>query len=169
MKTHISSRPWDSWTTTLEHQLFAAAPTAPEIPEGFGDKNATGGSYAHFPHSPSLNPTGKPLTVEAWITATQPEGVIVAGGGQAKGFALTLQGGQPAFHLRSESELVTVTGSKRIIGGWHHVAGVLGEDKTMKLYVDGQLAGEGESQGLISEDPAERMAARSGTRNANLR
>jgi hypothetical protein len=145
------------WTTTLEHQLFAAEPNPPEIPEGFGKKVAAGGSYAQFPNSPSLNPTGKPLTIEAWVTATKPQGVIVARGGPTEGFALTLQGGRPAFHVRSNAELATVGSQKRIIGGWHHVVGVLGEDKTMKLYVDGELAGEGEAKGLIAKDPAQAM------------
>ena len=146
------------WTTTLEHQLFAAEPNPPEIPAGFGKKaGAPGGSYAQFPKSPSLNPAGKPLTIEAWVTATKPQGVIVARGGPSEGFALTLQGGRPVFHVRADSELATVSGNKRIVGGWHHVAGVLAEDKTMQLYVDGELAGEGEAKGLIAKDPAQAM------------
>lgn len=147
------------WTTTLEHQLFAAEPDPPEIPEGFGKKKAAiqGGSYAQFPKSPTLNPAGKPLTIEAWVTSTKPQGVIVARGGPAEGFALSLQGGRPAFHIRSKGELVTVSGKKRIVGGWHHVVGVLSEDKAMKLYVDGELAGEGKAKDLIASDPAQAM------------
>jgi outer membrane protein assembly factor BamB len=145
------------WTTTLEHQLFAAEPNPPEIPEGFGKKAAAGGSYAQFPNSLSLNPTGKPLTIEAWMTSTKPQGVIVARGGPTEGFALTLQGGRPTFHIRSDSKLATISGNKRVVGGWHHIAGVLHEDKTMKLYVDGQLVGQGEAKGLIAKDPAQAM------------
>ncbi len=143
------------WTTTLEHQLFAAEPNPPEIPEGFGKKSTVGGSMAQFGKPAGLNPTGKPITVEAWITATKPQGVIIARGGPAEGFALVLQGGRPAFLVRSDSRLATVTANKRIVGGWHHVAGVLDEDKSMKLYVDGELVGEGKSKGLISKDPAQ--------------
>lgn len=146
------------WTTTLEHQLFAAEPNPPEIPENFGKKKAAlSGSYAQFPNSPTLNPAGKPLTVEAWATSTKPQGVIVARGGPAEGFSLTLQGGRPAFHVRSNGDLVTITGNKRIIGGWHHVAGVLDKDKSMKLYVDGELAAEGKASDLIAKDPAQPM------------
>ncbi len=146
------------WTTTLEHQLFAAEPNPPEIPENFGKQAAApGGSYAQFPKSPSLNPAGKPLTIEAWVTSTKPQGVIVARGGPAEGFSLSLQAGRPAFHIRSDGELTTVSGNKRIVGGWHHVVGVLGEDKVMKLYVDGELSGEGKAKGLIAKDPAQQM------------
>jgi outer membrane protein assembly factor BamB len=143
------------WTTTLEHQLFAADPNPPEIPENFGKQSAVGGTVAEFGAPKTLDPTGKPLTVEAWVTATKPQGVIVARGGPAEGFALTLQGGRPAFLVRSNSELATVVGNTRIVGGWHHVAGVLDTDKSMKLYVDGELVGEGKAKGLISKDPAQ--------------
>ena len=51
----------------------------------------------------------------------------------------------------------TVQGKKRIIGGWHHVAGVLQEDLTMKLYVDGQMVGEGKATSLLKSDPAQAM------------
>jgi hypothetical protein len=144
------------WTTTLEHQLFAAEPDPPEIPEGFGKAPAAAeGSYAQFARSPSLDPTEKPITVEAWVTATRPQGVILARGGPAEGFALSLQDGRPQFDVRSGSQLTSVSGKKRIVGGWHHVAGVLDSDLTMKLYVDGELAGEGRANGLISKDPAQ--------------
>ncbi len=143
------------WTTTLEHQLFAAEPNPPEIPENLGKNSATDGSYASFGKPAGLNPTGKPLTVEAWVTATKPQGVIVARGGPAEGFALTLQGGRPAFLVRAEGELSTVAGNRRIVGGWHHVVGVLDTDKSMKLYVDGELAAEGKAKALIASDPAQ--------------
>jgi outer membrane protein assembly factor BamB len=144
------------WTTTLEHQLFAAEPMAPEIPEKFGKKKASG-SYIRFKNSPSLNPTGKPITVEAWATTTRPNGVIIARGGPAQGFALAVRNGRCEFHVRSDDVLNSLRGKKRIIGGWHHVVGVLGEDKAMRLYVDGELDAEGKASRLIGADPAQPM------------
>lgn len=149
------------WTTTLEHQLFAAEQNPPKIPESFTKKvrgkatKITPGTYADFGKPPGLNPTGQPLTVEAWVTTTKPNGVIVARGGPAQGFALILQGGKPAFLVRSNDQLSKVVGQKRIVGGWHHVAGVLGKDKSMSLYLDGELVGESKSSGLIASDPAQ--------------
>lgn len=144
------------WTTTLEHQLFAAPPEPPEIPDGF--LNRKGGSATaavSFGKPPALNPAGKPLTIEAWFTATKAQGTIVARGGPADGFALTLSNGQPEFHVRSKSRLKTIRGSKRLVGGWHHVAGVMNEDATMTLYVDGEAAAVGTAPGLISTDPVQ--------------
>jgi hypothetical protein len=146
------------WTTVLEHQLFSAEQNPPEIPKDFGKKRGTaaiGFPSASFPNSASLNPTGKPITVEAWVTSTKPQGVVIARGGPAAGFAITLKNGKPQFMVRSEAGLSTVSGPKRIVGGWHHVVGVLDEDKSMKLYVDGELAASGQSLGLIHTDPAQ--------------
>ena len=145
------------WTTTLEHQLFAAEPNPPEIPEGFGKKNTgtADGPMAMFGKPASLNPAGKPLTIEAWMTATAPQGVIAARGGPAQGFALVLKNGKPEFLIRADSKLTTISGPKRIIGGWHHIAGVLTRDRTMQLFVDGKLVGEGTSPSLLTSDPAQ--------------
>ncbi|TWU03644.1 outer membrane protein assembly factor BamB family protein [Neorhodopirellula pilleata] len=152
------------WTTVLEHQLFAADPNPPEIPEvqgGQGKGNGQGkgqqpsGSGISFSKSQSLNPLGKPITVEAWITSTQPQGVILARGGPTAGFALSLKDGKPEFHVRARRELSTVSGPKRIIGGWHHIVGVLDESKQMHLYVDGELAATGIANELLDTDPVQ--------------
>lgn len=145
------------WTTTLEHQLFAADPNPPEIPKDFGKGAAGAGAFAQFPKSSSLDPTAKPITVEAWVTVTKPGGVIIARGGPTQGFALHLKQGRPIFAIRADSELTEISGEKRIVGGWHHVVGVLGADKSMKLYVDGELAAEGTASGLLAGDPAQAM------------
>jgi hypothetical protein len=152
------------WTTTMERQLYSAAPEPPQVPDGFaksqqaaGKKQGAGeeGQFAQFAKAPALDPTGKPITVEAWMTATAPNGVIVARGGPVDGFALSLETGKPVFQVRSANQLFTVTGSKRIVGGWHHVVGVLGADRTLKLYVDGELVGEGQAAAFVSKDPAQ--------------
>lgn len=147
------------WTTTMERQLYSAAPEPPEIPDGFirqnNAGNANANSFAQFQGSPSLNPAGKAITVEAWMTATNPNGVIIARGGSAEGFALTLETGKPTFHVRSAGTASVVSGPKRIVGGWHHVVGVLTADKEMRLYVDGERVGEGKASGLLTGDPAQ--------------
>ena len=145
------------WTTTLEHQLFAADPNPPEIPEDFGKGGGAGndGQFARFPKSPSLDPSNKPLTIEAWVTTTRPNGVIVARGGPTIGFALVLQDGQPVFVHRTANELKELKADKRIVGGWHHVVGMLTADKQMRLYVDGQRLATDTAQEFINGDPAQ--------------
>jgi outer membrane protein assembly factor BamB len=158
------------WTTTLEHQLFAASTEAPEVPEdrrklpGGNRQQARAASQqstvdlVQFSNVPATDPTGKPLTVEAWINATRPDGVIIARGGPAEGWALTLESGKPAFHIRAKSQLTTVRGPRRIVGEWHHVAGVLTADKKLKVYVDGKKAAEVDAPSLLTTDPKQPMA-----------
>ncbi len=147
------------WTTTLEHQLFAAEPNPPEIPATISKPGAPAEDVvgALFPKTPSLNPADKPITVEAWMTTTQPNGVVIARGGPTEGFALSIQNGVPRFHIRVGGNLTTASAKQRVIGGWHHLVGVLGEDKSMKLYVDGELAGEATAPSLLARDPAQGM------------
>ncbi|WP_158222609.1 PQQ-binding-like beta-propeller repeat protein [Rhodopirellula sp. MGV] len=145
------------WTTVLEHQLFAAEQNPPEIPEDFGRKQGGGASVpsASFPKTASLNPEGKPITVEAWVTTVRPQGVVIARGGPTEGFAIALKGGKPEFHVRVKKALTTITAPKRIIGGWHHLVGVLESDGKMKLYVDGERVSEGDAGGTLASDPAQ--------------
>ena len=146
------------WTTVLEHQLFAAEQNPPEIPKASRAPRRAPqpvGPSVSFPMTPSQNPTGKPITVEAWMTTTNPNGVVVARGGPAEGFAIALKNGRPEFHVRAKSNLTTVTGPKRIVGGWHHLVGVLGPDGSMRLYVDGNRVAEGKSPQLLASDPVQ--------------
>lgn len=148
------------WTTTLEHQLFAASPEPPEIPDGFlkkgkGKSPAGASSVVTFGKPPGLDPKGKAVTVEAWVTSTKPNGTIIARGGPTDGFALTLSGGQPCFHVRSALKLKTLKAKKRIIGGWHHVVGVLTADSKMRLYVDGEKVATGDAPGLLASNPVQ--------------
>ncbi|WP_413433142.1 PQQ-binding-like beta-propeller repeat protein [Crateriforma spongiae] len=143
------------WTTVLEHQLFAAEPNPPKIPENLGKPSGPNGPTVSVPMSPSIQPQQQPITVEAWFTTTKPNGVIVAHGGPSEGYALSVRNGRPEFLIRSNNKLNQVSADKRAVGGWHHVVGVLDTDRSMKIYLDGRLAGEGVANGLISKKPAQ--------------
>ncbi len=152
------------WTTPLEHQLFSAsreaagdAPVAPAAAAG-GRKKVKGaddGATVSFEKTDSLDPSKKPLTLEAWVKADAPAGVIVAHGGPTNGYALTIAGRKPSFHVRSNNDLASATADVRLPDGWSHLAGVLSADKSLKLYVNGRLAGKGAAKNLIATNPAQ--------------
>jgi outer membrane protein assembly factor BamB len=163
------------WTTTMEHQLFAASKEPPDVvpnlaegqPKGKakgkgkqaaskGDKPAAPTPPAvKFNDSPKLDPSNKPLTVEAWVQPEAPNGVIVCHGAHANGFALTLQEGRPAFSVRVDKQEASAQAARPLDPGWHHLAGALTEDKKLRLYVDGQLAAETKAPGLIPKKTAQ--------------
>ena len=144
------------WTTTIEHQLFSADKKAPEVKAAAATKRGakgSGGPMVEFDITKSLDPTGRPLAVEAWVSSAKKTGVVLARGGPAEGFALYLNQGRPHFAVRAASELVTVSGKKAIDGHWTHLVGVLNDKKEMQLYVNGDLVASGKSKGFIKSDP----------------
>jgi outer membrane protein assembly factor BamB len=96
------------WTTTIEHQLFAASRKAPDgaltsvsvldkSGRRSGGNNKSGGSVLRFNSAKSITPVGKPLGVEAWVKMTGKNGVILAHGGPSEGYAFVVRGSKPRF------------------------------------------------------------------------
>ena len=144
------------WTTPLEHHLFSSDKIPPKI-EAAARRGGQGGSRIRVAKTESLNPAGKAIAVEAWVRAEKSDGVILARGGPAHGYALTLRGGKAQFAVRISDALAAVTSPKVVGGDWAHVAGVLTADKELKLFVNGTLAASGKAPGLIASDPAQAM------------
>jgi len=147
------------WTTPIEHQLFAADKSPPELPSRRTGPSttSTGPSLIRVEKSSSLNPAGKPLTVEAWVNAEQPNGAILAHGGSNHGYALYLQNGQPRFIVRANGNLSSVSAKRKTVGQWVHLAGVLTADKELRIYVNGRLSASAKASGLLTANPAEAM------------
>ena len=139
------------WTTTLEHQLFSTSKEAPEVKKGA----AGGGSMVQVAKSQSLNPAGQAITAEAWANPDKNGGVVLAHGGPAIGYALSIEKGKPRFSVRFDSKLHSITGLKRVVKQWSHLVGVLTPEKQMRLYVNGKLVATGKAGGLIGKDPVQ--------------
>lgn len=144
------------WTTPLEHQLFSASRDA-AAPAPLVNQQGNGPETVKFDVTPSIDPTNKPLTVEAWVKPEGPGGVIVAHGGPEQGYALFVQNRKPTFAIRSGGELTEIQTPDRLKNGWHHLAGVVTQGKEMQLYVDGVLAASGKTSALISSEPKQKL------------
>ncbi len=146
------------WTTILEHQLFSAPKEAPQAPAPAANKRGKGkATFVNVANSKSLNPSNQEISAIAWATSDKPNGVILAHGGPADGYALFLRQGKPQFAVRSNNKLVTIGAAKKQQGKWFHVAGVLSEDKSMRLYVNGKLVATGKAPALVSQQPAQAL------------
>ncbi len=142
------------WTTPIEYHLFR---TSKELPTPEKPPRSIGGSCVAVENTASLNPAGKPLTVEAWVKAADGNGVVLARGGPAHGYALYLKDGKPQFAIRVSDEMHAVGAEQSVVGEWVHLAGVLTADKELQVYVNGKLAGSTEAAGFIASDPAQAM------------
>lgn len=146
------------WTTIMEHHLFAADKQAPKVdPRLLRRGRGKPTSQIAIKNSESLNPTGKPLTVEAWVKAEKPNGTVIARGANFNGYALIINKGVPGFLVRSKDKLSSVYGKQKIVNKWTHLAGCLTADKKLKLYVDGKLVAEAKAERLIAAEPLQGM------------
>ncbi len=146
------------WTTPIEHHLFADDMNTPRSSgqsAGRPRAKASAGPWVSIANSPSLDPTGKALAIEAWVNADKPDGVVIARGGPAEGYALIVRDGKPEFVVRANKKLSSVAAKQKVTGRWAHLAGVLTEDKKLKIYVDGKIAAEAQGSGLIASDPVQ--------------
>ncbi len=141
------------WTTPIEHQLFAADKISPPAEEPAADRH----SVVRVAKSASLNPAGKAITVAAWVKSIPPGGVLLAHGGNYRGYSLYLDDGLARFSVRSARKLKTAVAQTKITGRWAHVAGVLTEDKQLRIYVDGKLEGTAKAPGMVVRTPVEGM------------
>lgn len=146
------------WTTILEHQLFSTDKQAPESTQpAAGGRRGGGASMVKIEKNKSIDPTGKPLTVEAWINSKRSDGVVLAHGGPANGYALLIRAGKARWGVRSADEFVTIAGKDKIVGKWTHVTGVLHADKTMQLYINGKLEASAKATGLVAAEPIQSL------------
>ncbi|MDZ4685674.1 MAG: PQQ-binding-like beta-propeller repeat protein [Planctomycetaceae bacterium] len=158
------------WTTPLEHQLFAADRDAaakdviapqPNNPNAKKNKKnappAGNDDTVSFGMQPSFNPANKAFSVEAWVNPQAPGGVILAHGGPSNGYALVMTARKPAFVVRAANALAQVEASTRLKDGWNHVVGVLGNDKSIAIYVNGELAARGHAPELIPVEPKQSL------------
>ncbi|NQT14571.1 MAG: PQQ-binding-like beta-propeller repeat protein, partial [Planctomycetes bacterium] len=133
------------WSSVMECQLFAAAKPG-------GDRGAP--KAVHFKNSPSLDPTGKPLTIAAWVKTDKPDGTILVRGANLNGFALILTDGKPRMLVRTKNTTHDTTSDQPIGPGWTHVAGVLREDGRMEVYLGGKLTGATNDVPMLSANPS---------------
>ncbi len=143
------------WTTPLEYHLFATTKQPPAATQPA--RKPAKGSVVYVEKSPSQDPTGKPLAVEAWVKAKKPSGVILARGGPAHGYALILEKGHPSFVVRIDNDVCAVQAEEKVVGKWVHLAGVLTPEKKLEIYINGKLANTAKAKGFIVSDPHQPM------------
>jgi len=143
------------WTTPIEHHLFCADRITPM------DSPEREGSLVVIGKSKSLNPAGKPLTVEAFVNPLDDHGVVFADGGSTHGYALYLTAGKPIFSVRVKGDLYSVEGEEGLDAQWYHLAGRISEGeegKELHLFVNGDLVASATAKGFLEGEPAEGLS-----------
>lgn len=116
-----------------------------------------GKGSVEVPKSQSLDCSTGAWTVEVVVKTEQPNGVILARGGQSQGYALHLVDGRPVFSVTAQNNTSSVEAKKPITGEWTHLAGVITADKQLVLYVNGEVTATGKLPSFITRDPSDTM------------
>ena len=109
-----------------------------------------GDEHKRDPDAPQLQ--GKPFTVTATVQSPRPDGVVIAQGGKAFGYALYFIDGRPAFAYRNRGTLTTLIAKEAVSDRITLAASV--DARAITLTVNGVKAAEVASPGLLEQQPA---------------
>ena len=109
--------------------------------------------------SPRPSIEGKSIAVSAAVRPRSANGVIVAQGGRANGYALYLTEGRLAMATRHNGELSRVVARSPLPKGWVQVRGRLEKDGSMMLEVAGEQVAAGKAPGAIPRTPGDPLEA----------
>ena len=101
----------------------------------------------------SLSPCVPGWTVSVTFETDKPDGMLVTHGGASQGYCLYLQGGKPAWTVRSSKRVATVIGSQPVGTGWNTLTAMITADKHLVLLCNGEQVAKGKLRDFISKDP----------------
>ena len=96
------------------------------------------------------------ITIMANVDAQGKDGVILAHGGIAVGYALYIQAGKPCLCVRrSREELATLVAEQPLPQGAVTIVGTIARNGAMRLAVNGTTVAKGKAKGSLPGQPAE--------------
>ncbi len=105
----------------------------------------------------------RPLVISAEIDSGAGDGVIVAQGGTANGYALYVENGKLAFALRTARQITVVSAPDPLDRGQLKLQAQLAQDGRVTLSVNGKQVADGAAPGLIPAQPARGLTVGSDT------
>jgi arylsulfatase A-like enzyme len=146
---------WNKWNSELiEPRWRPGGRKAANVAAATSNANSTGpwkkGDTLISTDAPQVANRG--FTVSAEIEAGG-DGVIVAQGATANGYALYVKDGKLGFALRSKNELTTVTADSALGTGRMKVEAKLAADGGVTIFVDGKQVATGHVPNVIAKQP----------------
>jgi hypothetical protein len=133
------------------------APTAGTTGKGVGTdallENLKIGDAFSGDHAPHVQ--GRALTIQCEVETKGADGVIVAHGGSAVGYALYLKQGHATFVVHQGGREITRISSPAALGAKVQIEARLAVDGAMTLSIDGQSIATGKTDGPLNRQPAE--------------
>ena len=106
---------------------------------------------------PSPQLVNKALTITADVTPQARDGVILAQGGDQRGYALHLKDGKPIFSVRQNGQLYAIAAATAPEGKFALEAH-LEKDGAMTLAVNGMIVARGKAPGVFTVQPQDELS-----------
>jgi arylsulfatase len=119
------------------------------------------GEHLERARAPAI--AGRGFTITAKFDAKTPQGVIVAQGGAARGYALYLKEGKLVFSVRTSTEQVTSVATAEVVVGVHTAEARLKKDGELSLALSGKAVVSGRAPALIQQMPVDGLDVGSDT------
>ncbi|RYG70347.1 hypothetical protein EON80_08120, partial [bacterium] len=160
----ISSKPWELYNLASDptemKDLSAAQP----------DRVAKmGADWENWAVNNMVKPKPKPgevttpdlvdkaIHITCEVAPESPDGVILAQGGNQRGYALLLKGGKPVFVVRQAGKLYTAE-STQALQGRFNLEAHMEKDGTMRLLANGKEVAKGKAPGVFTAQPADELS-----------
>ena len=129
-------------------------PPAPVSDVNAGLQEFAFNAPGHFAGTNAPSIVNRTLAITATFDAQAQNGVIVAHGGLAHGYALYVQDGELLFALRRLNVLSTISAGK-LAAGRHIATATLTKAGDLSLTLDGKPAASGKAPGVITMQPVD--------------
>jgi arylsulfatase A-like enzyme len=158
----IHDKPWELYNLTADptemNDLAKAQPARVEKMAADWETWAENSMVKPKPKSQqSPNLVGKAITITCEITPQAPNGVILAQGGNQRGYALLLQEGKPVFIVRQAGQLYTAAASQAPQGRFTLEAH-MENDGAMRLLINGKEAARDKAPGVFTTQPMDELS-----------
>jgi hypothetical protein len=155
LEYHFDQEQGDKAMDRSGEENDASARDAPLV-DGRGGHQARrfdGKSLIDVGKAKSLSPSAPGWTVSVTFKADKPDGMLVTHGGASQGYCLYLQGGKPAWTVRTAKRVATVAGSQPVGTGWNTLTAMITADKHLVLLCNGEQVAKGKLHDFITKDP----------------
>ena len=159
----IAGKPWELYNLSNDptemHDLAAREPARTQTMSDNWETWAENSMVKSKPLPSQTSPqiVGKPLIITCDVTPQVPDGVILAQGGDQRGYALVLKAGKPVFSVRQAGKLFSAA-SPTAPQGRFSLEAHLEKDGSMTLGINGTVVARAKAPGLFTTQPADELS-----------
>jgi arylsulfatase A-like enzyme len=155
----LANKPWELYDLSKDpSEMNDLAARDPKRVQTMGDAWEAWAERCNVVPKSSPQIAGKPIDIRCDVTTQSSDGVILAQGGDQRGYALYLKAGKPVFAVREAGKLYAVTAANAAPKGKFSVEAHLEASGAMTLSVNGAAPVRGTAPGVIAAQPQDGLS-----------